>query len=96
VSNDLVPRSVAEKMTFKAMCEEIVAADFLRKKDGTAPTAEEIWRYSPTGELYMIFEWYETALVVGTFKKKLRVILLGMIKDFPNVNVEVAVKKATK
>ena len=48
-------------MTGKEMCELIVKADFLRKEDGTPPTAEEIWNYSPTGELLMVFEWYQTA-----------------------------------
>ena len=43
------------------MCEAIVEADFLRKKDGAAPTAEEIFNYSPTGELSKIHEWYEIA-----------------------------------
>lgn len=47
--------------TGKQMCEHIVKADFLRKKDGSRPTADEIWRYSPTGELFMVFAWYEAA-----------------------------------
>ena len=45
-------------MTGKQMCEKIVEADFLRKDDGTAPTADEIWNYSPRGELAMVFIWY--------------------------------------
>lgn len=48
-------------MTGKEMCEKIVEADFLRNPDGSTPTAEEIWNYSPTGELFHIFEWYKTA-----------------------------------
>lgn len=48
-------------MTGKEMCEAIVRADFLRKADGTAPTAEEIWNSSPTGELVQVFEWYQHA-----------------------------------
>ena len=52
---------VEEPHTFKEMCDIIVAADFLRKKDGTAPTSEEIFNYNSTGELFMIFEWYEVA-----------------------------------
>jgi hypothetical protein len=46
------------------MCETIVKADFLRRKDGTAPTAREIFDYSPTGELFMVFEWYQTAKLI--------------------------------
>lgn len=48
-------------MTMKEMCELIARADFLRKDDGTAPTAEEIFNYSPSGELFMVFAWYEKA-----------------------------------
>ena len=48
-------------MTMKDMCETIIKADFLKKKDGSVPTAMEIFKYSPTGELCMVFEWYETA-----------------------------------
>ncbi len=44
--------------TGKEMCETIVKADFLRKDDGTAPTADEIWNYSPTGEISMVILWY--------------------------------------
>ena len=47
--------------TMKEMCEVIVTADILRKKDGTAPTAMEIFESSPTGELYQVFMWYEMA-----------------------------------
>ncbi len=48
-------------MTGKQMCETIVRADILRKPDGTPPTAEEIWSYSPTGELDMVFAWHKLA-----------------------------------
>jgi hypothetical protein len=47
--------------TFKEMCDVIVQADILQKKDGSKFTAEEIFNYSPTGELYEIFFWYEYA-----------------------------------
>lgn len=48
------------------MCEKIARANFLRKKDGTAPTPEEIFNYSPTGELASIWGWYRTArLLLG-------------------------------
>jgi len=53
-------------MTGKEVCELIVKADFLRKPDGTAPTADEIWESSPTGELYQVFQWFEQAkLIIG-------------------------------
>jgi hypothetical protein len=43
------------------MCETIVEADILRSKDGETPTAEDIFNYSPGGELFMVFQWYELA-----------------------------------
>lgn len=52
-------------MTGRQMCEAIRAADFLRKANGTAPTAKEIWESSPSGELYQVFEWFEIAKVVN-------------------------------
>jgi hypothetical protein len=52
-------------MTYKEMCETIAAANILKFQDGTQPTAEQIFNYSPTGELFMIPEWYAIA------KKKL-------------------------
>lgn len=55
--------------TYKEMCETIEKADILRKKDGTKPTAQEIWNYSPTGELFMIHEWYEEAQAVLAEKR---------------------------
>ncbi len=50
--------------TMKDMCETIVEADFLRSPDGTPPTAEQIFNYSPTGELFDVFFWYETARTI--------------------------------
>lgn len=47
--------------TMKEMCETIVEADIIRKKDGTKFKPKEIYEYSPTGELSRIFEWYEEA-----------------------------------
>ena len=43
------------------MCDTIVEADFLTI-EGRKPTAEEIFNYSPTGELSEVFNWYYTAL----------------------------------
>ncbi|RLI34172.1 hypothetical protein DRO66_09240 [Candidatus Bathyarchaeota archaeon] len=51
-------------MTMKDMCEKIVEADFLTDEVGNKPTAEEIFNYSPTGELSQVFEWYNKACVI--------------------------------
>ena len=53
-----------EGVTMKQMCETIVSADFLRYQNGDSPTAEQIYNYSPTGELYMVFTWYEQAQII--------------------------------
>ena len=52
------------EMTMKEMCEKIVESDILRKPNGEAPTAREIFEYSPSGELFMVFEWYDKAVEV--------------------------------
>lgn len=54
----------SDKISLKDMCDKIVEAEILVKADGTAHTAEEIYNYSPTGELAAIFEWYTIALAV--------------------------------
>ena len=47
------------------MCEVISESKILRHKEtGKNPSAEEIYNYSPTGELYKIFEWYDLAVAV--------------------------------
>lgn len=46
------------------MCETIVRSGLLAKEDGTAPTSEEIFKYSPTGELSKIWDWYKYAKVL--------------------------------
>jgi hypothetical protein len=48
-------------LTMQEMCETIERAGFVKKKDGTLLTAREIFEYSPTGELVMIWEWYALA-----------------------------------
>jgi hypothetical protein len=48
-------------MTIVDMCETIAKAKILCKSDGTHPTAVEIFNYSPTGELFMIWIWYDDA-----------------------------------
>ena len=50
-------------MTGKEMCEVIERSKILIDKDGRHPTAEEIWNYSPTGELSAVFDWYDQARV---------------------------------
>jgi hypothetical protein len=50
--------------TFKDACETISKSGILRRPDGTTLTAEEVWNYSPTGELFMIPEWYDEAKIV--------------------------------
>jgi len=51
-------------MTMKEMCEIIVESGILRKPDGTSPTAREVFDYSPSGELSMVLEWFDTAMLV--------------------------------
>ena len=48
-------------MTLRDICELIARAQRLTNPDGTHPTAPEIFSYSPTGELWCIFYWYEEA-----------------------------------
>ena len=64
--------------TFKEMCEYIAAAQFLRK-DEHYLTSEEIFNYSPTGELYMLFEWYCIAVKVNEARAKLNATLRTMM-----------------
>jgi hypothetical protein len=72
---------VKVNMTGKQMCEKIVEADILRKSDGTAPTAEEIWNSSSTGELYQVFMWFEQAQIVLDFKTEINRIAAEGLKS---------------
>lgn len=54
------------RMTCKEICEIIEEAKILFHPDNTPLTAEEIFNYSPTGELYMLQYWY----VIATEKLK--------------------------
>ena len=65
--------------TFKEMCEYIAAAKFL-SRDEHYLTAEEIFNYSPTGELYMLFEWYGIAVKVNEARAELSKTLREMMK----------------
>ena len=49
-------------VTFRDMCDTIERAEFLRTSDGRRPTSEEIFNYSPSGELSRIPMWYYCAL----------------------------------
>lgn len=51
-----------EGVTGKEMCETVVEAF---KKVGIIghPTAEQIWKYSPTGELSEVFFMYDWAMI---------------------------------
>lgn len=47
-------------MTIQAMCERI-ACFWNLVNPSKHVTAEQIFNYSPTGELFMIWEWYDEA-----------------------------------
>lgn len=49
-------------MTYKKMCGVIAKAGILSFKEGVPATAEEIFNYSSTGELYMIQAWFMEAV----------------------------------
>lgn len=68
-------------MTMKDMCDTIVESGILKRKDGSSPTSEEIFHYSPTGELFMIFGWYEIALLVLKARAEVTSMLNQVTKD---------------
>jgi len=43
--------------TVKEICEFIAKTKILTRDDGTHPNAKEIFNYSPSGELYKLWEW---------------------------------------
>jgi len=47
-----------ETVSLARMCEVILEARILNKR---LKTGKQIYNYSPTGELHMIFQWYFTA-----------------------------------
>lgn len=54
-----------ERVTMKQMCEHIVKAKIIYKRNSDdLLTAEEIFNYSPTGELFEIFGWYKMACTI--------------------------------
>lgn len=54
-----------EPVTFEQMCNLISETKLLVNKDGSCPTAEEIFNYSETGELSMIQDLYLEALRIS-------------------------------
>ena len=50
-------------VTMKTRCEHIAKAGFVTVDDRPA-TPEEIFNYSPTGELSQVFFWYRIAVVL--------------------------------
>lgn len=54
-------------MTGREMCERIAQADFLvYRETGAALTPKQIWNYSPSGELDMIWPWHlEACTILG-------------------------------
>jgi hypothetical protein len=61
LTGDIEYLTPPEPVTMKEMCETIEREHFLKAKDGHFMSAEEIWNYSPTGELALIEEWYAMA-----------------------------------
>ncbi len=53
---------IIDRVRGNTVGEIIVKADILRKVDGSAPTAGEIFNYSSSGELSELFTWYPIAL----------------------------------
>ena len=51
------------------MCNKIAEAKILTKPDGTYPTAKEIWKYTPKGELLIILKAYKIALQIEKEEK---------------------------
>lgn len=54
-----------QAISMQEMCEVIERAGFLRKPDGSRPTALEIFRHDPNGELWRVFEWYKIATTIS-------------------------------
>lgn len=69
------------KISIEDMCLEIEKGKFLKDKEGKNPTATEIYNYSPTGELFMIFTWYGMAIEVKKMKSKLDILIKATIQE---------------
>jgi len=57
------PLKSPKEISFKDKCEIIEKSKLLQNKDGTYPTAEEVFNYSPTGALYEIEDWFFAAAI---------------------------------
>lgn len=57
-------------MTYKDVCEFIVETEKILDPE-TKVTWKDVWFYSPTGELYMIIEWYEQAKALREYMSTL-------------------------
>jgi len=66
----LEERNKHHTISMKGMCEFIASMELLEDKKTKQPlTPEEIFNYSPTGEVYMIYEWYAEAIGLALEKE---------------------------
>lgn len=47
--------------TGKEMCQ--IISRWMKEAKGIDRTPEQIWNYSPTGELSLVFCWYDEAMI---------------------------------
>lgn len=67
-------------VTIKEMCEVIAQSKMLTNKKGEHPTAEQVFKYSPTGELFDIFFWYpEACKILGIEPRYSKAIIKGLV-----------------
>ncbi len=64
-----------EGPTVKEMCETIATAGVIKKHNGEAYTAEEIFNYSPSGELSMVFLWYSMVQALNKVDASIEALL---------------------
>jgi DNA-directed RNA polymerase subunit RPC12/RpoP len=69
-------------MSYKKMCGVIAKAGILSFKEGVPATAEEIFNYSSTGELYMIPAWFMEAIAALRMMGRLDNNDKEVIKEF--------------
>lgn len=65
-------RRLDEPKTFHEMAEAVEKVGQMQKRDGTKPTAAEIFNSSPTGELFQVAEWYRSAVRIQVTVGKLK------------------------
>lgn len=69
-----LPFDTSNKVAFKEMCKVISKnMTFTLKRDGRelTLTPQQVWEYSPTGEVYMIPIWYRQCLYKLEYKARL-------------------------